>query len=75
MADAGFKRKLTTIFSADAAGYSRLMGQDIAATVRTITVYRNVLTDLISKHRRRVIDSPGENLLANFISVVDAVQG
>ncbi len=34
-----FERKLTAIFSADAVGYSRLMGDDEAATVRTITAY------------------------------------
>ena len=69
-----FKRKLTTILSADAVGYSKLMGDDEAATVRTITAYQKVMTDLITQHRGRVIDSPGDNLLAEFGSVVDAVQ-
>ena len=69
-----FKRKLTTIFSADAVGYSKLMGDDEAATVKTITAYRKIMTDLITQHRGRVIDSPGDNLLAEFGSVVDAVQ-
>ncbi len=74
MADEGFKRKLTTIFSTDAVGYSRLMGDDEAATVRTIEQYRKIISDLISQSRGRVIDSPGDNLLAEFTSVVDAVQ-
>ncbi len=74
MAEEGFKRKLTTIFSADAAGYSRLMGSDEAATVRTIELYRKIISDLILQYRGRVIDSPGDNLLAEFSSVVDAVQ-
>ena len=74
MVNEGFNRKLTTIFSADAAGYSRLMGNDEAATVKTLSVYRNILVDLISQHRGRVIDSPGDNLLAEFGSVVDSVQ-
>jgi len=74
MAQKGFKRKLTTIFSADVAGYSRLMGEDEAATVRTIELYRKIMNDLITQHRGRVIDSPGDNLLAEFSSVVDAVQ-
>ena len=69
-----FKRKLTTIFSADAVGYSKLMGDDEAATVKTITAYQKIMTDLIMQHRGRVIDSPGDNLLAEFGSVVDAVQ-
>ena len=49
MTQEGFKRKLTIIFSADAVDYSRLMGDDEAATVRTLTSYRNVIPTLI-KH-------------------------
>ena len=74
MTEERFNRKLTAIFSADAVGYSRLMGKDEAETVKTITAYRNVLSDLISQYRGRVIDSPGDNILAEFSSVVDAVQ-
>ena len=74
MAEKGFKRKLTSIFSADAVGYSRLMGDDEATTVRTLTSYRNVISTLIKQHNGTVIDSPGDNLLADFTSVVDAVQ-
>jgi len=70
----GFKRKLTSIFSADAVGCSRLMGDDEAATVRTITEYRNVNSTPIKQHNGTVIDSPGDNLLAEFVGVVDAVQ-
>ncbi|NIS62943.1 MAG: adenylate/guanylate cyclase domain-containing protein, partial [Proteobacteria bacterium] len=74
MTTEGFKRKLTTMFSADVAGYSRLMGEDEAATVKTITAYRNIMAELIKQHRGRVVDSPGDNVLAEFTSVVDAVQ-
>jgi adenylate cyclase len=74
MADEGFKRKLTAILSADAVEYSRLMGEDEAATVRTLTSYREVMTTLIRQHSGTVLDSPGDNLLAEFVSVVDAVQ-
>ncbi len=74
MAEKGFKRKLTAILSADVEGYSRLMGQDEEATVRTITAYRDVLSTLIQQHNGKVLDSPGDNLLAEFASVVDAVQ-
>jgi adenylate cyclase len=74
MTEEGFKRKLTAILSADVKGYSRLMGEDEAATVRTITTYREVMAALIQQHRGRVLDSPGDNLLAEFASVVDAVQ-
>jgi adenylate cyclase len=74
MATEDFKRKLTAIFSADVAGYSRLMGEDEAATVKTLANYREVMASLIKQHRGRVIDSPGDNVLAEFVSVVDAVQ-
>ncbi len=74
MSQGSFKRKLTAILSADAVGYSRLMGDDEEATVRTITAYREVLTTLIQQHNGKVLDSPGDNLLAEFVSVVDAVQ-
>jgi adenylate cyclase len=69
-----FKRKLTAVFSADVAGYSRLMGEDESATVKTLEAYKQVMFSLIKQHRGRVVDSPGDNLLAEFASVVDAVQ-
>jgi adenylate cyclase len=74
MAQEGFKRKLTAILSADVEGYSRLMGEDEEATVRTLTTYREVMTTLIQQHNGKVLDSPGDNMLAEFVSVVDAVQ-
>ena len=70
----GVQRKLIAILSADVKGYSRLMGEDEVATVRTLTAYRQVIVLLIQEHRGRVVDSPGDNLLAEFASVVDAVQ-
>src|SRR6266851_6564344 len=60
--------------SADVKGYSRLMGEDEAATVRTLTRYRGVIGDLVQRHHGRVVDASGDNLLAEFGSVVDAVQ-
>jgi adenylate cyclase len=74
MSDEGFKRKLTAILSADAVDYSRLMGDDEEATVRTLNTYREVFTSLIQQHNGKVLDSTGDNLLAEFVSVVDAVQ-
>jgi len=73
MIQEGFKRKLTAILSADVEGYSRLMDDDEEATVRTLTSYRNAITDLVQQFRGRVVDAPGDNLLAEFTSVVDAV--
>ena len=68
-----FKRKLTAILSADVQGYSRLMTEDEEGTVRTLTAYREMMGTLIQKHRGRVVDSPGDNLLADFVSVLDAL--
>src|SRR5215813_12363304 len=69
------ERKLTAILSADVKGYSRLMGENEEATIRTLTAYRQVMTTLIQQHHGRVVDSPGDNLLAEFASAVDAVHG
>src|SRR5215510_2186592 len=67
------ERKLAAIFSTDVQGYSRLMGENEEATIRTLTTYREVMTNLIQQHRGRVVDAPGDNLLAEFASAVDAV--
>jgi adenylate cyclase len=74
MTTKGFKRKLSAILSADVKGYSRLMQDDEEATVRTITAYREVMTDRIKGHDGRVADAKGDNVLAEFGSVVDAVR-
>jgi adenylate cyclase len=73
MVSEGFKRKLTAILSADAVGYSRLMRKDEEATVRDIASHRILIAEIIQQHNGRVIDSPGDNILAEFASVVDAV--
>ena len=70
----GRVRKLAALLSADVEGYSRLMSEDEAATVHTLTIYRAVIQTLVQEHRGRVVDSPGDNVLAEFASVVDAVQ-
>ena len=67
-------RKLAAILSADAEGYSRLMGDDEVATVRAITEYRAVIASMVAARGGRVVDAPGDNVLAEFASVVDAVQ-
>jgi len=68
------KRKLTAILSADVKGYSRLMGEDEVGTIRTLNAYKEVMGNLIQQHRGRVVNAPGDSILAEFISVVDAVQ-
>ena len=68
------KRKLTAILSADVKGYSRLMAEDEKETVHTLNAYKEVMTGLIQHHHGRVVDAPGDNVLAEFGSVVDAVE-
>ena len=70
----GMARKLAAIFSTDVAGYSRLMGEDEEGTIRTLTAYRQVMATLIAQHHGRVVDAPGDNLLAEFASAVEAVR-
>jgi adenylate cyclase len=68
------KRKLTAILSADVKGYSRLMQDDEESTVRTITAYREVMVGHITTQNGSVVDAKGDNVLAEFPSVVDAVR-
>ena len=68
------KRKLAVILSADVKGYSRLMEENEIGTVQTLTSYREILTNFIRQHKGRIVDAPGDNLLAEFTSVVEAVQ-
>jgi adenylate cyclase len=66
-------RRLAAVLSADAKGYSRLMGVDEIGTVQTITGHRAVMRHTVVRFNGRVVDTPGDNLLAEFASVVDAV--
>ena len=67
------KRKLSAILSADVKGYSRLMEKNEMATIQTLKAYREVITSIVLQYGGRVVDSPGDNLLAEFSSVVEAV--
>lgn len=73
MPDKETKRRLTAIVSADVKGYSKLMGDDDESTVDTITAYRKIIARLVQKHDGRVVDSPGDNILAEFASAQNAV--
>jgi formylglycine-generating enzyme required for sulfatase activity/class 3 adenylate cyclase len=73
MASEDVERRLTAILSADVSGYSRLMGEDDEATLKTLTEYREVQFYLIGHHKGRVINAPGDALLAEFTSVNNAV--
>lgn len=67
------RRKLAAMLSADVAGCSRLMGDDEAAKIRSLTSYRRAVANLIQQDRGRVVNSPGDNVLAEFASVLDEV--
>ena len=73
MTDNSIQRKLRAIFSADVKGYSKLMGDDDEHTINTITAYREIITKLIEAHQGRVVDTPGDNILAEFSSALNAV--
>jgi adenylate cyclase len=66
-------RKLTTILSADVAGYSRLMEQDEPGTFARLKAYRDSVLEKIVSHRGRVVNTAGDSVLAEFSSVVNAV--
>jgi adenylate cyclase len=74
MTSDNLKRKLAAILSADVKGYSRLMGEDEEWTLRTLNSYKGLIRNLVGEHRGRVVASPGDNVLAEFASVVDAVE-
>jgi len=67
-------RKLRAILSADVKGYSLLMADDEAFTIKTLKEYRRIMSEQIEQHNGRVVDAPGDNILAEFSSAVDAVQ-
>ena len=68
------KRKLAAIVSADVAGYSRLMGHDDRATLQALKALRVTMTRHVEAHDGRVVNTPGDALLAEFPSAVEAVQ-
>ena len=68
------RRKLTTIFCADVAGYSRLMDADEAGTMDRLRQYRLAMRGLIKRHDGRVVNTWGDAVIAEFASPVEAVQ-
>src|SRR6202161_2285817 len=61
------------ILCADVYGYSRLMGEDEEATLRTLTSHRKLIDSQIEQHHGRFVNSAGDSVLAEFASVVEAV--
>ena len=74
MTDEKVKRRLTTILCADVHGYSRLMGADEARTLGTLRRYRTAIAGLVERHDGRIVNTWGDAVIAEFTSVVEAVQ-
>ncbi|MFQ5974274.1 MAG: adenylate/guanylate cyclase domain-containing protein, partial [Alphaproteobacteria bacterium] len=68
------ERRLTTVLCADVKGYSRLMDADEEATLATLKEYRDAIGGFVERHRGRVVSTAGDSMLAEFASVVEAVQ-
>jgi adenylate cyclase len=68
------RRRLTTLLCADAAGYTRLMGADEAGTLATLRRRRAAMATLIERHDGRIVNTWGDAVIAEFGSVVEAVQ-
>src|SRR5215216_7543646 len=68
------QRRLAAIFAADVEGYSRLMEVDEVGTLRTLSAHREIMDRLIGEHAGRIANTAGDSVLAEFPSVVDAVQ-
>src|SRR6266849_6241872 len=67
-------RKLAAILHADVQGYSRLLGEDEVTTLRTVASHLDLMRTLVGQHGGRAVGSRGDSLLAEFASVVEAVQ-
>src|SRR6185295_1793094 len=74
MTDDKVKRRLTTVLCADVHGYSRLMGADEAGTLDTLRRYRSAIAGLVERHDGRIVNTWGDAVIAEFASVVEAVQ-
>lgn len=68
------ERRLAAILSADVHGYSRMMAADDVATVREVKRCREIIDAHVREHHGRIVDAPGDNVLAEFPSAVEAVQ-
>ena len=74
MAGPEIERRLAAILSADAVGYSRLMADDEAATIRSVQESRALIGEVVATYGGRVVDAPGDNILAEFPATLAAVE-
>jgi class 3 adenylate cyclase len=66
-------QRLAAVIVADVVGFSRLMGDDPDATLRTLNACRGIWRTLIARHGGRLVNAPGDSLLAEFESAAQAV--
>jgi adenylate cyclase len=74
MASEPIERKLAAILSADVAGYSRLMANDETGTIVALQACRAQISEIVAAKRGRVVDAPGDNVLAEFPTALDAAE-
>src|SRR5260370_13811414 len=74
MTDEKVKRRLTTVLCADVHGYSRLMEADEAGTLQMLRRHRTSIAGLVERHDGRIVNTWGDAVIAEFASVVEAVQ-
>ena len=74
MRGTGVKRKLALVLAADVGGYSRLIGSDEEATLKTLGAYRDIIDGLIARHDERVFGTAGDSVVAEFGSAVEGVR-
>jgi len=73
MSEQQLKRRLAALISADVVGYSRLMTDDEIDTVRSLTICRKRVEEVVEQNGGRLVDFVGDNMLAEFPNTLDAV--
>lgn len=68
------ERKLTAVFGADIAGYSRLMARDEVGTLARLKACRVIIDEPIASHWGSIFNTTGDSVVADFASAVEAVQ-
>src|ERR1700674_5552463 len=74
MTDDKVKRRVTTVPCTEVRGYCRVMGADEAGTWGTLRRHRSAIAGLVERHDGRIVNTWGDAVIAEFASVVEAVQ-
>jgi class 3 adenylate cyclase len=68
------KRKIAAVMAADIAGYGQLVAEDAEETQRRLESYRAAFGDFVSRSSGRIVKAPGNAVIAEFLSAVEAVR-